>query len=173
MSISKTLLIYLIFFISCSEDKPVSIYEGCCDNPPNVHIVGDGKVFAVNFLSTNYDGLNDVFMFLKEGNIDTIDQIKFYNNEGKMLRLLYRFPYYEIIDSSEPQKIIYGRIKYQAVARTKSGVSKFIEGYFCSYPCRRDENPKDYIKDPNSCAGYIRFIDTGWNMKLDNEETCI
>ncbi len=133
-------------------------YEGCCGLEPVVFAVGVGSVYVPNVITSNSDGINDIFCPNINGKISSV--VNFTIRDAATDSLIFEKSSLMVADASMQYEVLpdgwngknalgvphKGLFKYSMTAYDISGVSLEIHGSACSVLCDSDavillENP--------------------------------
>ena len=136
-NILTPLAVLLVFFLFSCKDEPVSVYDGCCGNPPLNERFGLADIYVANLFTPNGDGLNDRF-FIAGDSLKRIISLEIKNRDGMIVyeesNLLYE-PFYAGWDGTVEGSVVKGFYTYSMRLESIDGTVKTFEGGVCNYPC--------------------------------------
>ena len=170
--------LFLALFIlpSCDmdpSDTELNHYAPCCTEGPFVGMVGAGKLYIPNMITTNFDGINDVFYPLVGPNIEKIENFEIRTAGGQ---LLFSRAFLTLNDPGQgwnaavsSTEVYRGLFRYKMEVTDVNGVREILEGTACAFAC--DAAPDD-IGDVNNCYYPVQHDGAGGlDPNLPNLET--
>lgn len=115
----------------------ISVYKGCCEDPPVYKRVGDGKIYVPNVFTPNNDGINDRLIIYGDS-ITNISSIEIWNKEGVRVYYSLHIPtndYTTAWDGRVNERVERGLYSFELSAETYKGYAFSVKGNVCNCPC--------------------------------------
>ncbi len=166
---------FALFATSTDDDLFLSdgSITSCCSDVPQEILVDSGRIFLPTAFSPDFDGINDVFQLLADGNNLRVDTFRVFTQLPDSL-------VYEAVDVTdfEPLNGFDGvvndtieprQFRYEVLVTANGTRARYV-GLVCSLPCSQPSGLPEPTELSNCVYGTQFVAGSGFNRELSNLE---
>lgn len=128
-------LMMAILMTACHDS--ISVFKGCCQDPPVYKRVGDGEIYIPNVFTPNDDGINDRLIIYGDSIVQIL-RMEIWNKDGVRVKYALHFPPNDPNvgwDGKVNGRVERGLYSFELSAETYNGYAFVVKGNVCNCPC--------------------------------------